>query len=173
MHTDSDGNIVFRSSKGKFYYSLLAVCFSICVILLVFVAHRAFTGASIPWWFYLGIVSALVIGSVFILMARIIRYVFENSGIRFPHGDALASGGMKTIPEFLPYARIIKFYETRRGTGVTLGLSFDQVWIEYLTDKGKKTGMGLSPKDKQRFISELTKRTGILPSADPRGKTKG
>jgi len=41
------------------------------------------------------------------------------------------------------------------------------VWIDFRGEHGKKDGVGLSPKDKQTFISELTRRTGLKVSVGP------
>jgi hypothetical protein len=170
MQTDAGGDIVFRSSKGRFYHYTLAVLFSVCALLFLIGIYRHITGASLPWLFFLLGSLLLLTPAVAILMTEYTKYVFEKDGIRFPHGDIIMSGGLKVIPDLIPYTNIIKFYETNRVTGFTLGASLDQVWIEYLSDKGKKSGIGLSPANKQYFIEELTKRTGLLISADPHAK---
>jgi len=160
MQTDAEGNITFYPSFGRLWILFTAFMFLLCVIF--FVAAYG-TDANATLFVVLGS-TFLFSGFLLIALARIIVYIFERDGIRFPRAWILS--GM-IMEDFIPYIRIIRFHETREFVGFVYGTSTDKIWIEYMNGSGKKDGIALSPKNKQLFISELTKRTGIPISKKP------
>jgi hypothetical protein len=104
-----------------------------------------------------------------VLVIGRIRYIFEKDGIRLP-GTAWAVGFR--LGEFIPYSSVTRFYKTRAVFEVIFGASFDVVIITYMNENGKRESVTLSPEDRDRFASELTRRTGVPLSADPHKKTK-
>ncbi|MDR0778847.1 MAG: PH domain-containing protein [Methanomassiliicoccaceae archaeon] len=168
MNTDADGNIIFYTSKGKFNYYGIVILLLLCsVIPLAIAGYGIIPGAG-----WLGLT---VFGSIFllilifiVLIAMRIRCIFECDGIRLP----LNFVGYGFIPDFIPYSSIRKFYESREWTHHLYGFSFDQIVIRFINSKGRNDGISVSPKDKQLFISELTKRTGIPLTLNPYPKKK-
>ena len=160
MRTNADGNMVFCSSFGRLWLLFTAFMFLLCAIF--FVAAYG-VGANTTLFVILGF-TFLFSGVLIIALARIIVYIFEKDGIRFPRAWILS--GM-VMQEFIPYVRIIRFHETREFVGFVYGASTDKIWVEYINDSGKKDGIALSPKKKQSFIFELTKRTGLPISEKP------
>jgi len=151
--------MTFRSSVGKLWLSFLASLFSLCAI---FFAAAYGTDADTTLFVLLG--STFLFAGVFcIILLKMIVYIFEKDGIRLNRANILA---YMSLQEFIPYTHITGFRETRE-IGLTYGFSLDKVWIEFINDSGKKDGVGVSPKDKRQFISELTRRTGISISTDP------
>jgi len=163
MHTDADGNITFYSSIGRVYYSILigsllfSAIFSACGIIYLS-----------PIFFVIG-VSSLFLFILFLYFTKKAIYVLEDGGIRFPRVFLVTWVGM---PTFIPYAKIIKFYESREFPNLSLSLSLDQIFIDFRCADGKKDSISVSPKDKEIFASELTKRTGIPISANPHPGTR-
>ena len=160
MRTDADGNITFNSSFGKLWLMFTAFMFLLCVIFFVW-AYVTHTDTTL---LIIGGLLFLLSGVIIIAFVRSIKYVFEEDGIRFPLTWLLWGFSLE---EFIPYARITRFYETREFTGLVHGASMDKIWIEFMNSSGKKDGFALSPKNKQLFISELTKRTGLSISDKP------
>ncbi|MCL2785765.1 MAG: PH domain-containing protein [Methanomassiliicoccaceae archaeon] len=167
MRTDADGNMIFRTSAGKLYYSLLAVTLLSSLVFLAPAAYRIITGTGGTFVFLLlGSISLLT--GVYVILLRSMRYVLEKDGIRLPKAVRILSWGLQ---DHIPYSSVTRFYENNSFTRV-VGLSTDQVWIEFKNVHGKKDGVGLSPEDKQTFISELSRRSGIHVSADPHAKKR-
>ncbi|MCL2607354.1 MAG: hypothetical protein FWD92_02190 [Methanomassiliicoccaceae archaeon] len=154
MRTDGDGNIRFGSSKGGLYYSMLLFC------AILFTIALYLTSTDIVFFLAFGPMS-LFLGAVMIMIARHIC-TLETDGIRFPPGIRMI------VQEFIPYANIIRFYE-RSDTGLVIGVSSrGQMWIEFTNTHGKKDGIGITPENREIFITELTGRTGIPMSVNPR-----
>jgi len=155
--------MVFHTSVGKLHYSLIIVCFLSSVAFFAATAYRMMTDAG-------GVImlaafgsTSLAVGIFYIMLFRSMRYILEKDGIRLPGSVRLLWWGLQ---DFIPYSSVMRFYESREVTRA-VGFSFDQVWIDFRDGHGRKDGAGLSPKNKQLFISELTKRTGIPISLGP------
>ncbi|MCL2607500.1 MAG: PH domain-containing protein [Methanomassiliicoccaceae archaeon] len=163
MHTYADGNIIFRSSKGRLYYSLQAAILLICAVSFAAVAHGMIEGTNVSLFLVIGLIF-LPLSVLIIIFARL-KIVLEKEGIRLPNVPMCAQ-------KFIPYVNVTRFYERSDLTGLTIGVSLDQVWIDYINVNGKKDGIGLSPENKDLFIAELTKRTGIPISANPNMRSR-
>jgi hypothetical protein len=167
MYTDADGNIIFSSSKGSIYYFFLVLMIMLGVFMF-FLTIRYNTEIWTSGLFAVG-------GAIFFLAAVLfrrfcvkIRYTFETDGIRL--NDCLTTR-YSMVPMFTPYIKIREFYEAHHVL-IGYGASTDCVVIRFMNKYGNKDTLALSPDDKQLFISELTKRTGIPVSPNPRDRMK-
>jgi hypothetical protein len=167
METNADENMVFSSLKGPFYYSVLAFIILLGAI-VIFLAVRHYSGI---WTLLLALIGTMFFLSAALLMRFVgkIRYVLETDGIKL--NDSMTTRH-SMISVFTPYIKIIEFYKARNVL-IGYGASTDCVVIRFINKYGNKDTLALSPKNKQLFISELTKRTGIPVSPNPRSKTKG
>jgi len=162
MQVDAGGNMIFRSSIGRLHCSLFAVIFLLCVIFFAAAGYCILNGRDSLLFMLIGL-TFLFSGIFLIILFRTMRYVLEKDGIRLPKSARIYGWGLQ---DFIPYGSVTRFYESREITR-TLGFSLDQVWIDFRGGHGKKDGVGLSPKDKGIFISELTRRTGLPVSVSP------
>jgi hypothetical protein len=165
MHTDADGNIIFHTARGKFYYGMLVTFIVMCSALPSVGGIYIFLGKGFGWPLVLIGMIFLIPLYLFLLTGRI-KFVLEDEGIRISR-SIRAGGLVKVWPKFIPYHTIFKFYETRRVDPGAFTASFDLVVIRFTTDSGRKDAVALSPENREDFISKLTKRTGVQLSMDP------
>ncbi|MCL1983907.1 MAG: PH domain-containing protein [Methanomassiliicoccaceae archaeon] len=166
MHTDTDGNMIFPAMKGGVYYSAVFFLFLLCAVLLGIFLYRSFTGSGVPWLYVMMATIFLLIDILIIALSRF-SYVLDEKGIKLSWQVFLSL----VIQDSVPYAKIIKFYKTddllEAASQVT---SIRMINIEFWNNSGKKDKISVSPADRERFVSELTERTGIPLSEDLRAK---
>jgi len=173
MQTDNEGNMIFRSLKGGLFYFSMVLLLSV-VAAAVFMAVYFFL-KGMTWLSLVGLIIAaafVIICFAIVLTVNSLRFVLEKDGVRVPNSMLLT--GVK-IQAFIPYPMISKFYGTTRILAPAFSpvSSSDAVMIVFTNDNGRRGDMvAVSPEEKELFISELTKRTGIGVSDDPHAKKR-
>ena len=176
MHTDADGNMVFRSLKGNLYYCTLTILLSASVLLILLAAYGLLNGPFpiiITCIFILvPVILMLLFSALFIAVVNSMRFVLGRDGIEVPNSVLIA--GVRN-QGYIPYSAITKFYGTTRilAPAFSTVSSSDAVIIVFTNINGRRGDMvAVSPEEKALFISELAKRTGINASDDPHAYRK-
>ncbi|MCL1905200.1 MAG: hypothetical protein FWG19_03660 [Methanomassiliicoccaceae archaeon] len=156
MHTDADGNMVFSSQWNDTAHTMTIIMLVACVYFLCFgivlLIDQEYTG-------YAFVLLGLFFGGLALFFRhRTFEYTFEKKGVGF---DVSIIEGSHL---FVSYDEIMKFHETR------MNAHNDGIMLYYIRENKTEGRAVLLPIEKEIFISELIRRTGISLSEDPHAK---
>ena len=146
----------YKAEIGTSYKIVTSVMF---IIGLSFVIYPVITEHRMIWLFVLIGAMFIFIGAFLILISKT-WYTFSDEGLKIEGYGKYAMMNEEYLENAVPYSSITGFYEAR-DVSYSLALTVNALRVEYRKMNGRKDSFAISPVDKEEFIAELEKRTGL------------
>ena len=150
------GRTVYKAEVGISYRIMIIILFTVGLALMLY--STVVEGGMIIVPLLIG--AILIAISVFLLALTRTWYEFTDQGLKIEGYGKYAMLNEEYLEEAVPYSSIRGFHET---TSVNYSVTFTAkaLRIEYIKKNGRKDSFVIGPTDREEFVEELTRRTGL------------
>ena len=147
----------YKAAVGLFYISMLAF-FVVLGIILVAYPFIQDMGNADSLLYILGAVF-IFCGLFLVIFARV-KYVFHDDGISINGMIGATMLNEEYLNEIVPYRSMTEIRETK-DIAYAAGFTSDAIRIYYIKKNKRKDSFVIGPVDKEEFMEELERRTGL------------
>ena len=147
----------YKAAIGTFYKSMTVILVVLGAVLATYPFVWEIGG--VKWVLILIGATFLICGFFFIFFARV-TYIFHDEGLSIEGLVGAAMLAEEYLNEIVPYRSMTEIRETK---DMSYGATFtsDAMRIYYIKKNKRKDSFVIGPVDKDEFMEELEKRTGL------------
>jgi len=147
----------YKAAIGIIYRSMIAIFMVLGIVSLIVPFVGDFGGADLI--FYCFGLTFLFCGILMLAIIRVV-YVFSDEGLGINGMFGATMLNEEYLNEIVPYRSMTEIRETK-DIAYAAGFTSDAIRIYYIKKNKRKDSFVIGPVDKEEFIAELERRTGL------------
>ena len=148
---------VYKAQIGLAYKISTAIMF---IIAISFISYPMIIESGKFGWISIFIGVIIFFIGVFLVILTRTWYTFTDEGLKIEGFGKHAMMNEEYLEKMVPYSSMTGFHETR-SVNYSVTFTANALRIEYRKMNGRKDSFIIGPVDKNEFIEELERRTGL------------